>query len=97
MLSGFSVTVLCNGNLKKSAIVKCTENIGWVGSLDWNDLECRYRGTVVVANATDNSTSNSTVNGTSRTGLFRHNDQYRTTPSYLFILICFMSFLSYFI
>ncbi|KAL5257730.1 hypothetical protein ACHWQZ_G012598 [Mnemiopsis leidyi] len=45
---GFSVTVLCNGNLKKSAIVKCTENIGWVGSLDWNDLECRYRGIVVI-------------------------------------------------
>ena len=49
----------------------------------------------MVANATDNSTSNSTVNGTSRTGLFRHNDQYRISPSYLFIFICFMSFLSY--
>ena len=84
LTSGFSVTVLCNGKFKDSAIVTCKNGIGWEGGLDWLNLDCRY--TAVLVNKTANSTGNSTGNSTTKTGIFRQNYALRTSGHPVFIL-----------
>ena len=86
------MTVLCNGKLKESAIVTCTENIGWVGGADWIDLDCRFKG--IVVNTSGNSTGNSTGNTTARTGVFRQNNGFKIIGNPVFIIFCVMYILS---
>ena len=78
--------MLCNGKLKESAIVTCTVDIGWVGSADWLELDCRYKAIVVETNKTGNSTGNSTGNATTKTGVFRQNNGQTISKNHIFIL-----------
>ena len=43
--TGSVVTVNCEGKSgdNQEAVVTCTSAYGWTGSLDWADLECKYK------------------------------------------------------
>lgn len=55
------MTVLCNGNRGKSAVITCSTGYGWRGRVDWYNLDCRDKAVQRDVESGNETESKSTV------------------------------------